>query len=67
MRVSDLDRLAVKEYLARIGPIETVRDLHDRRFPRPVLADDRVDRALLDTERNVVVGDDAAEGLCYVS
>jgi hypothetical protein len=48
----------------KISPasVKAVSDAHDRRFPRAVFADDRVDRALFDPDRDVVVGDDAAEG-----
>ena len=67
VRILDRDRLAVDQDLAAVGVIKAIRDPHDRRFAGTVLANDGVDRALLDRHRNVVIRDDIAEGFCDVS
>ena len=59
----DDDRLAVDADLAGIGLVEAVKDRHQRRLAGAVLADDAVDRSLLDLEIDAAVGVDRAEAL----
>ena len=63
LAVVDHDRLAVDADLAGIGLIEAVEDRHQRRLAGAVLADDAVDRALLDLEVDGAVGVDRTEAL----
>ena len=48
---------------ARVGRLDAVEDLHQRRLAGAVLADDRVDGAAPDVDVDVVVGDHAGEPL----
>ena len=63
LAVGDLGLLAVDEDLAGVGPVEAVEDRHQGRLAGAVLADDAVDRARHDADRDVLVGLDGAEGL----
>jgi len=63
LAVGDGDRRAVDQDLAAVGLVEAVKDRHQRRLAGAVLADDAVDRALLDPDRDVLVGLDRPEGL----
>ncbi len=65
LAVGDVHGLAADDDLARIGAVEAVEDRHQRRFSRAVLADDPVDRARHDADRDVLVGLDRPEGLRY--
>ena len=56
LAVGDLGFLAVDEDLAFVGLIEAVEDRHQRRFPRAILADNAVNRAGHDPDRDVFVG-----------
>ena len=47
--------------LARVGPVEAVEDVHQRRLAGPVLAEERVHLAAPQVEVDVVVRDDARE------
>ena len=67
VRISDRHRLAVDEYLTRVGLVKSVRDLHDRRFPGTVLADARVDRAAFYGDRDVLIRHTIAKGLFDIS
>ena len=60
-------RLAVDQNLARVGRVEAVGDTHRRGLPRPVLADDGVNRARLDPDVDAVVGEHVAEAFGDVS
>ena len=61
--VRDRRRHAVDADLARVGVVEAVEDRHQRRLAGAVLADDAVDRPLLDPEVDVLVGLDRPEAL----
>ncbi len=63
LAVGDLGLLAVDEDLARVGFVEAVEDRHQRRLAGAVFADDPVDRARHDADRDVLVGLHRAEGL----
>ena len=58
-----LDRLAVDEDLALVRPVEAVEDVHQRRLPRPVLAEESVHLAAPQVEVDAVVRDHAREAL----
>ena len=60
---ADIAHLAIDADLAAIGLIEPVEDRHQRGLARAVLADDAVDRARPDLQRNVLVGLDRPERL----
>ncbi len=64
LRRPQLGRLAVDQDLALVRPVEAVEDVHQRRLPRPVLAQQRVHLALAQVEVDVVVRDNAWEPLC---
>ena len=63
LRGGERDRLAVEQDLARVGLVEPVEDVHQRRLAGAVLAEQRVHLALRQLEVDVVVGDDARERL----
>ena len=63
LRRPQLSRLAVDQDLALVRPVEAVEDVHQRRLPGPVLAQQRVHLALAQVEVDVVVRDDAREPL----
>ena len=63
LAVGDLRFLAVNEDLAAVSLVKPVEDRHQGRLARAVLANDAVDRAGLDADRNVLVGLYWAEGL----
>ena len=65
-RAVDINLFCVDKYLAAVRPIKPIRDAHDRRFARAVLADDRMDSSRMDSKRDVVVSDDLAKRLCNV-
>ncbi len=67
VRPPDAADLAVDENLAAVGGVKAVGDAHGGRLPRAVLADDGVDRAGLDRDVDMVVGEDAAKALGDVS
>jgi len=54
-RIVDGDRLAVDTDLAGVGCDQAVKDVHERRLPGAVLAEERVDLAPAHGERDVVV------------
>ena len=60
---SSVERVAVDEDLALVGPVEAVEDVHQRRLAGAVLAEQPVDLTGFDHEVDVVVGDDAGEPL----
>jgi hypothetical protein len=62
-RRAERDRLAVEQDLPGVRLVEAVEDVHQRRLAGAVLAQQRVDLALLNVERDVVVGNDAREHL----
>ena len=53
--------LPADDDLALVGLIEAVEDVHERRLPGAVLAEERVHLAAREIEADVVVGDDARE------
>jgi hypothetical protein len=63
LAVGDRGERAVDEDLAGIGLVEAVEDRHQCGFPRAVLADDAVDRALRHRDVDVLVRLDRTEGL----
>ena len=63
LAVGDLHRLAADQDLARIGLVEAVENGHQRGFARAILADDAVDRAARDADRDILVRLHRAEGL----
>ena len=62
-RGTERDRLPADQQLTAIGGDDAGQDLAQRRLPRAVLADERVDRPLLDRQADPVQGPHAAEGL----
>ena len=56
LAVGDGGLLPTDEDLARIGLVEPIEDRHQRGFARAILADDAMDRAGHDADRNVLVG-----------
>ena len=66
VRIINLNRFSVNKNLARIGFVKAISDPHDRRFPRAVFPDNRVNRAFFDLHRNVVVGNDISESFCNI-
>ena len=56
--------LAVDADLALVGVVQPVEDVHQRRLARSVLTKQRMDLATAEVEVDVVVGEDAREGLC---
>ncbi len=56
-----LDGLPGDEDLARIGLVEPVEDVHERRLPGAVLAEERMHLAAREIEAHVVVGEHARE------
>ena len=63
LRRTDDDRLTVDEDLARIREIDARDHVHQRGLAAAVLTEDGEDLAAVDLQADVVVGDDAAEGL----
>ena len=63
LRRTDDDRLPVDEDLARIREIDARDHVHQRGLAAAVLTEDGEDLAAVDLQADVVVGDDAAEGL----
>jgi len=57
----ELDPLAVQEQLARIGPVEPVEDVHQRRLPGAVLTEQGVHFPAPHVQADVVVRDRARE------
>src|SRR5262249_7970597 len=49
-RIGDRDGLAVDQHLAVVGGHDAGEDLDERRLPRAVLADERVNRGAVDRE-----------------
>ena len=62
-RLGDLASRPADADLARIRLVEAVEDRHQGRLAGAVLADDAVDGAALDPQRDVVIGRDRAEPL----
>ena len=62
-RIRDDDGLAVPADGPRVGTHDAVDDLHQRRFPRAVLAQHGVNLAWRDGEVDRIVGDDRGIGL----
>ncbi len=67
VRIIYLDSFPVNQNLARIGFIKPVSDPHNRRFPRAVFPDNRVNGPAFDLHRNVVIGDHVAECFCNIT
>ena len=63
VRRAELDRLAVEQDLALVGPVEPVEDVHQRRLAGAVLAEEGVHLAAAQVEVDVVVREDAREAL----
>jgi hypothetical protein len=63
LRGAERDPFALEQDLAFVGPVEAVEDVHERRFARAVLAEQRVHLAAVEVEIDVVVRDDAREPL----
>ena len=61
-RIGDADGRAVEDDLALVGRDDAVDHLDERRFPRAVLAEERVNLAGLDAQIDVVVRADAGKG-----
>ena len=59
----NVDRLAVEEDLALVGPVEAGEDVRERALAGAVLAEQRVHLALGRLEVDAVVRDDAGEPL----
>ncbi len=59
----DGDRPAVEEDLARVERGEAVDDVHQRRLPRAVLAQQSVDLAPIDGQVHSIVGSQPSVGL----
>ncbi len=59
--------LAINENLTAIGFVKSIRDTHRSGFSRAVLANNGVDRTRFDLDTNLVVGENVAEPLAYVS
>ena len=57
----ELGALALEQDLARVGLVQAVEDVHQRRLAGAVLAEQRVHFAARQLEVDVVVGDDARE------
>ena len=55
---------AVDADLSLVGVVQPVEDVHERRLPRSILTKRRMDIATAEVEVDVVVGEDAREGLC---
>jgi hypothetical protein len=62
-RRADPDRPAMGQDLARIGLLHAGKHADQRRFAGPVLAQEDVNLAGPEVERDIVVGDDAREPL----
>ena len=60
-RGGELDPLAVQQQLTRVGPVQAVEDVHQRRLSGAVLTEQRVHLAAAHIEIDVVVGDGARE------
>ena len=66
VRALDLDRPALPAELPGVGVDRAVDDLHQRRLARPVLAEQRMERAGLDLDRHIVERDQRPEDLGHV-
>ena len=62
-RAVEAHRLAPHEDLAGVGLVEPEHDVHQRALAGPVLAEEAVHLALVEREVDVLVRDDAREGL----
>src|SRR5687767_1464784 len=64
-----LDRcwFAIHQDLAAIGVIKPISDPHDGRLTGTVLAHDRMYRAFMNSDRNVIVRDHGPKSLGYIS
>ena len=60
VRIADRYGLSVKNYLALIRIVKAIDDLHRRRFSGSVFSNDRMDRAFMNRQRHVVVGNTIA-------
>src|SRR5205814_9794737 len=60
---ADFDRPAVDANRARVGLMDPVQDVHQRRLAGAVLADERTNLAAVDAEADLVIRDDGAETL----
>src|SRR6185503_1870626 len=67
VRRLDVAHLAVDKNLAAVSRVETVRDPHRRRLPRAVFSHDRVNSPGLDDDIYVIVREDVAKSLSYLS
>ena len=67
LAVGDLRHCAVDQNFTGVGAVETIKDRHQRRFSGTVFADDAVDRATSDRNRNILVGLYRAKGFGYAA
>ena len=63
--IGERDRFAVEEDLARVRLVNPGEDLDQGRLPSAVLADEHVDFARSQVERDVIEGDHAGKSLRY--
>ena len=66
-RGTDNDFFAVYQNFARVGKIYSRNHIHQRRFSASVFAENRKNLSSVDGHRNVLVRNDASEGLCNIS
>ena len=66
MRILNNSRFAVNPYFAAVSVVKAVSDTHDRRFAGTILTDDRVDRPFSDSQRHVIIRNDASESLSNI-
>ena len=62
-RAAEPHGLAPQQDLARVGLVQPEHRVHQRALAGPVLAEQAVDLTLVEREVDVLVGDDAGEGL----
>ena len=53
-----------KPHFPGIGPHQPVDHLHQSRFSSAILAQERVNFALADVKRHILIGNDAGVGFC---
>src|ERR1051325_9524605 len=67
VRRFDVTRFAVDDDFATVGSVETISDVHRRRFARAVLADNGMDRPGLNDYVDMVISKNVAESFRYLS
>jgi hypothetical protein len=60
---TQVDGLAVDAYLAQIGPIDPIQDIHQTRFTGAILSKHGMDRRLVDIEHDLIECAECAECL----